>query len=254
MNADFEQALLPTRSLSGSFSEKSFDTMPRILIVDDDRALCSLLAEYLQREGFAVDVAHDSEAALAQLHNASQRPDLLILDVMMPGRDGLDTLRELRLQYRLPVIMLSARGEPVDRVIGLELGADDYLAKPCLPRELLARVRAQLRRNTPAVSGTLQVGILRLQPGERRAYAGETELSLTGAEFQLLLALAQRAGELVDKAALTRIALGRELERFDRSVDVHVSRLRHKLTEASAQSPRIESVRGAGYILVVGAP
>jgi two-component system, OmpR family, response regulator CpxR len=229
-------------------------TMPRILIVDDDRALCALLAEYLQREGFVVDVAHDSETALVQLRNQAQRPDLLILDVMMPGRDGLETLRELRLQYRLPVIMLSARGEPVDRVIGLELGADDYLAKPCLPRELLARVRAQLRRNTPAVSGTLQVGILRLQPGERRAYAGENELSLTGAEFQLLLALAQRAGELVDKAALTRIALGRELERFDRSVDVHVSRLRHKLAEASAQSPRIESVRGAGYILVVGAP
>lgn len=228
--------------------------MPRILIVDDDRALCSLLAEYLQREGFVVDVAHDSEAALVQLRNQAQRPDLLILDVMMPGRDGLDTLRELRLQYRLPVIMLSARGEPVDRVIGLELGADDYLSKPCLPRELLARVRAQLRRNTPAVSGTLQVGILRLQPGERRAYAAESELSLTGAEFQLLLALAQRAGELVDKSALTRIALGRELERFDRSVDVHVSRLRHKLLEASAQSPRIESVRGAGYILVVGAP
>jgi two-component system response regulator CpxR len=228
-------------------------TMPRILIVDDDRALCSLLAEYLQREGFVVDVAHDSETALVQLRNQAQRPDLLILDVMMPGRDGLDTLRELRLQYRLPVIMLSARGEPVDRVIGLELGADDYLAKPCLPRELLARVRAQLRRNTPAVSGTLQVGILRLQPGERRAYAAENELSLTGAEFQLLLALAQRAGELVDKAALTRIALGRELERFDRSVDVHVSRLRHKLMEASALSPRIESVRGAGYILVVGA-
>jgi len=228
--------------------------MPRILIVDDDRALCALLAEYLQREGFVVDVAHDSETALGQLRNQAQRPDLLILDVMMPGRDGLETLRELRLQYRLPVIMLSARGEPVDRVIGLELGADDYLAKPCLPRELLARVRAQLRRNTPAVSGTLQVGILRLQPGERRAYAGENELSLTGAEFQLLLALAQRAGELVDKAALTRIALGRELERFDRSVDVHVSRLRHKLAEASGQSPRIESVRGAGYILVVGAP
>jgi two-component system, OmpR family, response regulator CpxR len=229
-------------------------TMPRILIVDDDRALCALLAEYLQREGFVVDVAHDSDAALVQLRNQAQRPDLLILDVMMPGRDGLETLRELRLQYRLPVIMLSARGEPVDRVIGLELGADDYLAKPCLPRELLARVRAQLRRNTPAVSGTLQVGMLRLQPGERRAYAGENELSLTGAEFQLLLALAQRAGELVDKAALTRIALGRELERFDRSVDVHVSRLRHKLAEASPQSPRIESVRGAGYILVVGAP
>jgi two-component system, OmpR family, response regulator CpxR len=228
-------------------------TMSRILIVDDDRALCGLLAEYLQREGFVVDVAHDSETALAQLQNQTTRPDLLILDVMMPGRDGLDTLRELRLQYRLPVIMLSARGEAVDRVIGLELGADDYLAKPCLPRELLARVRAQLRRNTPVVAGMLQVGTLRLQPAERRAYAEEKELSLTGAEFQLLLALAQRAGELVDKAALTRIALGRELERFDRSVDVHVSRLRHKLLEASAQSPRIESVRGAGYVLLVGA-
>jgi two-component system response regulator CpxR len=227
-------------------------TMSRILIVDDDRALCSLLSEYLQREGFVVSVAHDADAALAQLHSQAQRPDLLILDVMMPGRDGLETLREVRLQYRLPVIMLSARGEAVDRVIGLELGADDYLAKPCLPRELLARVRAQLRRQAPAVGGTLQVGVLRLQPGERRAYVDDTELPLTGAEFLLLLGLAQRVGELVDKAALTRIALGRELERFDRSVDVHVSRLRHKLAEASAQAPRIESVRGAGYVLIAG--
>jgi two-component system response regulator CpxR len=227
--------------------------MPKILIIDDDRALASLLAEYLQREGFVVDVAHDSESGLAQLHNQSSRPDLLILDVMMPGRDGLDTLRELRVKHRLPVIMLSARGEPVDRVIGLELGADDYLTKPCLPRELLARVRAQLRRNTPIAAGALQIGSLRLEPSERRAYVGEQELSLTGAEFQLLLALAQRAGELVDKSTLTRMALGRELERFDRSIDVHVSRLRHKLTEASAQSPRIESVRGAGYSLVAGA-
>src|SRR5579859_352008 len=227
--------------------------MQRILIVDDDRPLAALLAEYLQREGFAVDVAHDADAGLAQLHNPATRPDLLILDVMMPGRDGLDTLRELRLKHRLPVIMLSAKGEPVDRVIGLELGADDYLTKPCLPRELLARVRAQLRRNAPATAGSLQVGVLRLEPGERRAYVSEQELSLTGAEFQLLLALAQRAGELVDKATLTRMALGRELERFDRSIDVHVSRLRHKLSEASAQAPRIESVRGAGYSLVVGA-
>ena len=229
--------------------------MSRILIADDDRALCGLLAEYLQREGFAVDLAHDGEEALARLHNAAQRPDLLILDVMMPGRDGLETLRELRMKYRLPVIMLSARGEPVDRVVGLELGADDYLAKPCLPRELLARIRAQLRRNTPGTAaGELQLGVLRLLPGERRALVEEQELSLTGAEFQLLLALAQRAGELVDKAALTRMALGRELERYDRSIDVHVSRLRHKLAEASAQSPRIDAVRGAGYVLVAATP
>lgn len=225
--------------------------MPRILIADDDRALCALLAEYLQREGFEVDLAHDGEAALARLQHAAQRPDLLILDVMMPGRDGLDTLRELRVKHRLPVIMLSARGEPVDRVVGLELGADDYLAKPCLPRELLARIRAQLRRNTPGgAAGELQLGVLHLLPGERRALVDGQELSLTGAEFQLLLALAQRAGELVDKAALTRLALGRELERYDRSIDVHVSRLRHKLAEASAQAPRIDAVRGAGYVLV----
>ncbi|MDE1894277.1 MAG: response regulator transcription factor [Xanthomonadaceae bacterium] len=228
-------------------------TPSRILIADDDRELCRLLADYLQREGFVVDVAHDGAGALAQLRNAAGRPDLLILDVMMPGRDGLDTLRELRLQHRLPVIMLSARGEPVDRVIGLELGADDYLSKPCLPRELLARVRAQLRRQAPLQSGTVQVGNLQLLPGERRARVAEQELSLTGAEFLLLLGLAQRAGELVDKAALTRQALGRELERFDRSIDVHVSRLRHKLAEASAEAPRIESVRGSGYVLVVGA-
>ncbi|MBD8899854.1 response regulator transcription factor [Rhodanobacter sp. DHG33] len=230
--------------------------MTRILIADDDRELCRLLSEYLQREGFAVDLAHDGEEALARLHNAAQRPDLLILDVMMPGRDGLETLRELRMKYRLPVIMLSARGEPVDRVVGLELGADDYLSKPCLPRELLARVRAQLRRHAPgaAAAGELQLGVLKLFPGERRALVEERELSLTGAEFQLLLALAQRAGELVDKVALTRLALGRELERYDRSIDVHVSRVRHKLAEASAQAPRIDSVRGAGYVLLVGTP
>lgn len=226
--------------------------MPRILIVDDDRALSRLLAEYLQREGFVVDIANDGDAALVRLRDPAQRPDLLILDVMMPGRDGLDTLRELRLQHRLPVIMLSAKGEPVDRVVGLELGADDYLSKPCLPRELLARVRAQLRRNAPATAANIQVGELRLQPGDRRALVGEVELNLTGAEFSLLLALAQHAGVLVDKASLTRSALGRELERFDRSIDVHVSRLRHKLSEASATAPRIESVRGSGYLLIAG--
>ncbi len=227
--------------------------MSRILIADDDRELCGLLAEYLRREGFTVDIASDGAAALARLRDAEQRPDLLILDVMMPGRDGLDTLRELRAQHRLPVIMLSARGEPVDRVIGLELGADDYLAKPCLPRELLARVRAQLRRGggQTGPSETLSVGVLRLHGGERRAYAEDQELPLTGAEFALLLALAQRAGDVIDKSTLTRAALGRELERFDRSIDVHVSRLRHKLTEASRNAPRIESVRGAGYVLTL---
>lgn len=224
--------------------------MTRILIGDDDRELCALLAQYLRREGLQVEVAHDGQSVLARLHDPALRPDLLILDVMMPGRDGLAILRELRAQYRLPVIMLSGRGEPVDRVVGLELGADDYLAKPCLPRELLARVHAQLRRHTVEGAGELSVGVLRLLPGERRAYAGDKELHLTGAEFALLRVLMQRAGEVLDKTSLTRLALGRELERFDRSIDVHVSRLRRKLGEASTQAPRIDAVRGAGYVLL----
>ncbi|MBL6749381.1 MAG: response regulator [Nevskia sp.] len=222
----------------------------RILIADDDRELCALLADYLRREGFEVDAVHEADSALRRLHDAESRPDLLILDVMMPGRDGLDTLRELRQQHRLPVIMLSARGEPVDRVVGLELGADDYLSKPCLPRELLARVRAQLRRQIASSAEDFSVGALRVQPAERRAAVNDRELRLTGAEFSLLLALAQRAGEVIDKATLTRLALGREIERFDRSVDVHVSRLRRKLSEAAPDAPAIEAVRGAGYLMI----
>lgn len=225
---------------------------PRILIVDDDRELCSLLVEYLSREGLRVSAVHDADTALAALRDDAQRPDLLILDVMMPGKDGLAALRELRLLHALPVIMLSARGEPIDRVVGLELGADDYLPKPCLPRELLARVRAQLRRNQTDSETDLQVGNLRLQPAERRAWADDAELKLTGAEYSLLLVLARNVGHIVDKAALTQTALGRPIERFDRSIDVHVSRLRKKLAEASTQSPRIESVRGAGYLLLRG--
>lgn len=224
--------------------------MSRVLIADDDRELCALLADYLRREGFEVDLVHDGESALQHLRDPALRPELLILDVMMPGRDGLETLRELRQQHRLPVIMLSARGEPVDRVVGLELGADDYLSKPCLPRELLARVRAQLRRQALPAAEELNLGSLHLHPAERRAAVDGQELRLTGAEFALLLTLAQHAGEVVGKATLTRLALGREIERFDRSVDVHVSRLRRKLSEASANAPSIEAVRGAGYLLV----
>jgi two-component system response regulator CpxR len=225
-----------------------------ILIADDDRELCSLLADYLRHEGFSVDIVHDGSSALNRVANAATRPDLLILDVMMPGRDGLETLRDVRAKHGLPVIMLSARGEPVDRVIGLELGADDYLAKPCLPRELLARVRARLRPAAgPALSESIQVGNLRLEPAQRRALIDDVPLELTGAEYSLLLALSTRVGQVVDKALLTREGLGREIERFDRSVDVHVSRLRKKLSDASREAPGIESVRGLGYQLIVAA-
>ena len=226
---------------------------PRILLVDDDLELCALLGDYLKREGFDVEAVHDGSAALSRFsdHSSAPPPDLLILDVMMPGRDGLETLRELRTTHALPVIMLSARGEPVDRVIGLELGADDYLAKPFLPRELLARIRARLRPANPAIADFVEIGTLKLMPAERRAWLDDQEVTLTGAEFSLLLALATRAGQIVDKALLTREGLGREIERFDRSVDVHVSRVRRKLSEVSPQAPRIEAIRGQGYQLIV---
>jgi DNA-binding response OmpR family regulator len=227
--------------------------MSRILIADDDRELCALLADYLSREGFAVDVVHSGDAALKRLADASTRPDLLILDVTMPGRDGLETLRALRERHHLPVLMLSARGEPVDRVVGLEFGADDYLSKPCLPRELLARVRARLREPRAQASQPLAVGALSLHPAERRAVLDGHELELTGAEFSLLHVLARHAGTAVDKATLTREGLGRPIERFDRSVDVHLSRLRRKLAQASPRAPRIEAIRGVGYQLAAEA-
>ena len=229
----------------------------RILIADDDRDLADLLADYLRHESYTVETVHDGASALERLASATlPRPDLLILDVMMPGRDGLETLKALRQRHGLPVIMLSARGEPVDRVIGLELGADDYLAKPCLPRELLARVRARLR--TPAAAGSspepISLGGLHLDLLTRRASLDGRELELTGAEFSLLLALATRPGQVVDKAMLTREGLGREIERFDRAVDVHISRLRRKLAEASPNAPGIDAVRGSGYQLIVVLP
>jgi two-component system response regulator CpxR len=228
--------------------------MRTILIADDDQELCALLADYLRREDFEVHLAHDAESALAYFGRDRTPPDLLILDVMMPGKDGLTALRELRLRHQLPVIILSARGDPADRVVGLELGADDYLSKPFLPRELLARVRALLRRGAAAPDEPLTVGLLRLQPGERRAWVADVELKLTGAEYSLLLTLARHAGVVVNKAALTEEGLGRPIERFDRSVDVHVSRLRRKLVTASMQAPGIESVRGSGYLLTRPSP
>lgn len=231
--------------------------LAHVLIADDDRELAELLADYLRHESYSVETVHDGAAALARLGEPGPRPDLLILDVMMPGLDGLETLRELRRRHPLPVIMLSARGEPVDRVIGLELGADDYIAKPCLPRELLARVRARLRSVAGNATGDgIELGGLRLATLTRTATLHGRELELTGAEFSLLLALATRPGQVVDKAVLTREGLGREIERFDRAVDVHISRLRRKLADAPADAPGnalgIDAVRGLGYQLIVG--
>jgi two-component system response regulator CpxR len=225
----------------------------RVLICDDDEPLCLLLADYLGRQGLAVDAVHSAEAAIERLGGGTAY-DVLVLDLMLPGIDGLAALKAIRARHATPVIMLSARGESVDRVVGLELGADDYLGKPCEPRELLARIQAILRRvREPDAGGEVVVGALRVQPAERRAWLGSAELALTGAEFSVLAELARCAGRLVSREQLTERGLHRPLERFDRAIDVHVSRLRHKLGQAGAAAPGIESVRGAGYLLKRGA-
>jgi DNA-binding response OmpR family regulator len=232
----------------------------RVLIIDDDRDLAAMLGEFLQREGYAVEAHHGADAGVAALRAAE--PDLLILDVMLPERSGLDVLRELRLaSSRLPVMMLTARGDPIDRILGLELGADDYLAKPFDPRELLARIRAILRRATATPTSTdashageLRVGDLYLDLRRRRALLGETTLELTGAEFRVLLGLAQSHGTPVDRADLTEQALGRKLTLYDRSIDTHVSNLRRKFERAGSTSLQIRAVRGTGYELIDASP
>jgi DNA-binding response OmpR family regulator len=232
----------------------------RVLIIDDDRDLAAMLGEFLQREGYAVAAHHGADAGVAALRAAE--PDLLILDVMLPERSGLDVLRELRLaSSRLPVMMLTARGDPIDRILGLELGADDYLAKPFDPRELLARIRAILRRATATPTSTdashageLRVGDLYLDLRRRRALLGETTLELTGAEFRVLLGLAQSHGTAVDRADLTEQALGRKLTLYDRSIDTHVSNLRRKFERAGSTSLQIRAVRGTGYELIDASP
>lgn len=227
--------------------------MPRILIADDDRELCALLAEYLERQGLETESVHSAESAIEHLHTGT-RPDVLVLDVMLPGMDGLTALRRIREFEQLPIVMLSGRGEPVDRIVGLELGADDYLAKPCLPRELLARIQALLRRtrHEPAAAESaaeITVGRVSLRPAERRASCDDEALPLTGAELSVLLELARQVGQAVTREQLTQSALHRPLERYDRAIDVHVSRLRQKLSVAKA-GLRIESIRGAGYQLI----
>jgi DNA-binding response OmpR family regulator len=220
----------------------------RLLIVDDDRELCRMISEYLAPEGFAVEAIHDGSQVLATLESWQAR--MVILDVMLPGLSGLDVLRRLRAQCDLPVLMLTARADDVDRVVGLELGADDYLPKPFNARELVARVRSILRR-AQVVSGRfgqLRVGRICLDRGSRYVtYSGE-RVSLTGAEFRILEALMQQPGGVVSRDQLVQQALGRRLLPWDRSVDTHISNLRRKLAQRGGES-LILSVRGSGYQL-----
>jgi DNA-binding response OmpR family regulator len=223
--------------------------MDRVLIVDDDVELCRLLTERLSTEGFSLEAAHDGPRGLSRA--LSQEHALVILDLMLPGMNGLELLRALRSQSSMPVLMLTARGEDVDRILGLELGADDYLPKPFNPRELIARARAILRRSErmSETSDVLMVDDIRLDPSAREVLIDGVPLEITSVEFSLLEALLRHAGHVVTREHLTETVLGRKLGSFDRVIDVHVSNLRKKLSRAHA-GERIKAIRGSGYQFV----
>ncbi|MGC8520422.1 MAG: response regulator [Steroidobacteraceae bacterium] len=229
---------------------------PHLLIVDDDREIRSLLSQYLEKEGMRVTAVPDA----VQMRRAMQRAhfDLLVLDLMLPGEDGLSVCRELRSHSQLPVIMLTARGEDVDRIVGLELGADDYLAKPFNPRELLGRIRAVLRRSAhaspdpdPQALRAFLFGGWRLDTTSRSLSDGGSEVPLSGAEYRLLAVLLSAGNRVVTRNQLAELLRGREADPFDRSIDVRVSRLRQVLGD-DARSPRIiKTVYGQGYVIGV---
>ncbi len=221
----------------------------RALLIDDDTRLAELLAAYLTPHDVVLMHAPDGPRGLRQL--GAGGVDIVLLDIMMPGMDGLDVLRRLRQQWAVPVVMLTARGDETDRVVGLELGADDYLAKPVYPRELLARIRAVLRRTAPrAPDRRIVVGDLEIDPGARLATIGRDALPLTALEFDLLLALAERAGRVVPRDALWEAAGRSDTVVNERTVDVHVSHLRAKLGDDARDPQRLKTIRGAGYLLV----
>ena len=228
--------------------------MNKLLLIDDDKELCQLLNEYLSTEGFVVDMVHDGQQAV-DLPNHNQYA-AIVLDVMLPIRNGFDVLKQLRQKCQTPVLMLTAKGDTIDRVIGLEIGADDYLPKPCDPRELVARIRAVLRRATPNQAAQQAVerissDIFTLHLGSRSVTWEDTDVPLTGTEFSVLELLVRSAGQVISKDEMTEQALNRKLTPYDRSIDVHVSNIRKKLTAVGAHKDLIINVRGAGYMLTL---
>lgn len=217
----------------------------RVLLVDDDAELCALMTELLSGHGFDVMTATDGvgglDAALAT------GPDVVVLDVMMPRLDGFDVLRRLRKESRVPVLMLSARTSPADRIQGLNVGADDYLLKPFASGELLARIRALLRRSQPSTARFVDVGTLRLDRASRSAQVNGQVIALTGTEFDVLELLAESPGAVVSRDTIARLLYGRETTAYERAIDVHIHHLRKKLGEES--DPGIKTVRGHGYVL-----
>ncbi len=222
-----------------------------VLLIDDDAELVDLLRDYLSQEGFTVVTAGDGTTGLATL---SPTIDIVVLDVMMPGISGIETLARIRAGNNVPVLMLTARGDDADRIAGLELGADDYVAKPCTPRELTARIRAILKRVGVAVqppAKPITIGDLTVWPAQRRAECAGRPIDLTSTEFSLVELLARKAGQPVSKSELSQEALGRELTPFDRSIDVHMSSIRQKLGKRSDGRSAIQTVIRKGYQLIV---
>jgi two-component system, OmpR family, response regulator CpxR len=226
----------------------------RILVVDDDAELCELVAEYLVPEGFRVDSVYDGVQGLER--GLSGEYSLIILDVMLPGIQGFEVLRQIRTKSRLPIIMLTARGEDVDRIVGLEIGADDYLPKPFNPRELVARIQAVLRRSTqlpPQAADRIVLDDIELEVRARIARCGNLEMELTSLEFDTLAAFLRKPGQVITREELVKTVLGRELVPLDRSIDVHISNLRKKLGPSPDGGNRIRNVRSVGYIYVIQA-
>jgi DNA-binding response OmpR family regulator len=224
-----------------------------VLLIDDDVELCSMLTDYLERYGFRVTAVHRGDAGLkAALEKTFA---LVLLDVMLPGIDGFEVLRRIRTASSVTVLLLTARGEDVDRIVGLEIGADDYLSKPFNPRELLARMRAILRRTAAAPAKQdhtiLRVEGLELNRSARTVLQNGKKIDLTDVEFALLEALMRAPGQVVSREEISEQVLGRKFHPFDRSLDMHVSRLRRKLNEAGAAEDQVKTIRGAGYQLAV---
>ena len=229
--------------------------MDRVLIIDDDFELCSLVSEYLEPEGFKVESVHDGETGLHRALSGNYL--LVVLDVMLPGMSGFDVLRRIRATSRVPVLLLTARGEDVDRIVGLEIGADDYLPKPFNPRELVARIRAVLRRTSADPKGVgvarppeiLRIGDIELDPATRTVRHAGQPVDLTSVEFNLLEVLLREAGRVVTREELVSAVLSRKFSPFDRSIDMHVSKVRKKLGDLNGDTEHIKTVRGVGYIL-----
>lgn len=224
--------------------------MVKVLLIDDDVELVGMLSEYLEQEGFEVKAVYDGESGLTEA--LSGNFSIAILDVMMPRINGIETLRRIRAKSRIPVIMLTAKGDDTDRIVGLELGADDYVAKPCTPRELTARIRAILRRiqissSDEGSTQALESGYLKMWPSQRRAEWNGKAIDLTSTEFNLLEVLVRQAGQPVSKNKLSELGLGRPLARFERSIDVHMSSIRHKLGALPDGRSCIQTVYRQGY-------